>query len=234
MMNAANRLFSVLGSLILISLVVAIIVLAWALPNESIERMGDLVQYVDAHNNTTSQLVITLGGTILILLTLIVLLLEIASPAAPVVAVKGVESGTAFLSTDAIARRLEELMTGVTDVVNARAKVVRHGKGIDVSLTLFVDPGVDVAAVADEACRVVQDAVTERMKVEMHKLPRVRLHYERPPSRVKKAPAPQPAQVTVEESPVKLPRQRKESPDPQSEGVEEVGSPPEESSEDQA
>jgi xanthosine utilization system XapX-like protein len=234
MMNAANRLFSVLGSLLLISLVVAVIVLTWALPNESIERMGDLVQYVDAHNNTTSQLVITLGGTILILLTLIVLLLEIASPAAPVVAVKGVESGTAFLSTDAIARRLEELMTGVTDVMNARAKVVRHGKGIDVSLTLYVDPGVDVAAVADEACRVVQDAVTERMKVEMHKLPRVRLHYERHPSRIKKVPAPPPAQATVEESPVKLPRQRKESPAPQSEGAEEEGALPEESSEDQA
>jgi hypothetical protein len=149
MMKAANRLYIVLGDLVFSYLVLAVIVLAWAVPAESIERMGDLVQYVDAHNNTTSQLVITLGGAILILLALVVILLEVASPAAPAVPVRGVETGTAFLATDAIARRLEELMTGVADVVNARAKVVRRGKGIDANLTLYVDPGVDVAALAD-------------------------------------------------------------------------------------
>ncbi len=56
-MNAANRLLIVLGSLVFILLVLAVIVLAWAATAESIDRMGDLVQYVDAHDNTTSKLV---------------------------------------------------------------------------------------------------------------------------------------------------------------------------------
>ena len=213
-MNAANRLLIVLGSLVFILLVLAVIVLAWAATAESIDRMGDLVQYVDAHDNTTSKLVVTFGGAILILLALIVILLELAPPAPATVAVGGVEAGRAVLSTDAIARRLDQLLSEVADVVNARTKVVGKGKAVDVSLVLHVDPGADVAAVADEACRVVQDALAQQMKVAISRPPRVRLHYERPPSGAKKAPRtpPRPVPAEAEETAVKLSRQPKASP----------------------
>ena len=212
-MNAANRLLIVLGSLVFILLVLAVIVLAWAATAESIDRMGDLVQYVDAHDNTTSKLVVTFGGAILILLALIVILLELAPPAPATVAVGGIEAGRAVLSTDAIARRLEELLAEVDDVVSVRAKVVGKGKSVDVSLVLHVDPGADVAAVADEACRVVQDALAQQMKVAISRPPRVRLHYERPHSGAKKTPRTLPRPVPAEaEEAVKLSRQRKASP----------------------
>jgi hypothetical protein len=214
MMNAANRLLIVLGSLVFILLVLAVIVLAWAATAESIERMGDLVQYVDAHDNTTSKLVVTFGGAILILLALIVVLLELAPPAPATVAVGGVEAGRAVISTDAIARRLDQLLSEVADVVNARAKVVGKGRAVDVSLVLHVDPGADVAAVADEACRVVQDALAQQMKVAISRPPRVRLHYERPHSGAKKTPQtpPRPVPAEAEETVVKLSRQRKAPP----------------------
>lgn len=212
-MNAANRLLIVLGSLVFILLVLAVIVLAWAATAESIDRMGDLVQYVDAHDNTTSKLVVTFGGAILILLALIVILLELAPPAPATVAVGGVEAGRAVLSTDAIARRLDQLLSEVADVVSVRAKVVGKGKSVDVSLVLHVDPGADVAAVADEACRVVQDALAQQMKVAISRPPRVRLHYERPHSGAKKAPRTPPRPVPAEaEEAVKLSRQPKASP----------------------
>lgn len=213
-MNAANRLLIVLGFLVFISLVLAVVVLAWAAAAQSIERMGDLVQYVDAHNNNTSKLVITLGGAILILLSLIFILIELAPPAPATVAVGGVEAGKAALSTDAIARRLEELLAGVDDVVSARTKVVGKGRAVDVSLVLYVDPGADVAAVADEACRVVQDTLAQQMKVAISRPPRVRIHYERPPSGVRKAPRtpPHPVPAQAEETAVKLSRQQKASP----------------------
>ena len=213
-MNAANRLLIVLGSLVFILLVLAVIVLAWAATAESIDRMGDLVQYVDAHDSTTSKLVVTFGGAILILLALIVILLELAPPAPATVAVGGVEAGRAVLSTDAIARRLDQLLSEVADVVNARTKVVGKGRAVDVSLVLHVDPGADVAAVADEACRVVQDALAQQMKVAISRPPRVRLHYERPHAGVRKTPQtpPRPVPVEAEETAVKLSRQRKASP----------------------
>jgi hypothetical protein len=214
MMNAANRLLVVLGSLVFIVLVVAVIVLAWAAAAQSIDRMGDLVQYMDAHDNTTSKLVITFGGAILILVALIVILLELVPPAPATVAVGGVEAGRAVLSTDAIARRLEELLTDVADVAGARAKVVGKGKAVDVNLVLHVDPGANVATVADEACRVVQDALAQQMRVAVSRPPRVRLHYERLPSAAKKGPRtpPQPVPAEAREPTVKLPRQQKASP----------------------
>jgi len=227
-MNAANRLLIVLGSLVFILLVLAVIVLAWAATAESIDRMGDLVQYVDAHDNTTSKLVVTFGGAILILLALIVILLELAPPAPATVAVGGVEAGRAVLSTDAIARRLDQLLSEVADVVNARAKVVGKGKSVDVSLVLHVDPAADVAAVADEACRVVQDALAQQMKVAISRPPRVRLHYERPPSGANKAlrTPPRPVPAAAEEA-AKLSRQRKASPPDQPKAAAE-GAPAEE------
>src|SRR4030042_451740 len=110
MMNAANRLLIVLGSLVFIVLVVAVIVLAWAATAESIERMGDLVQYMDDHDNTTSKMVITLGGAILILVALIVILLELAPPAPATVAGGGVEAGRAVPSPDALAPRPGQML----------------------------------------------------------------------------------------------------------------------------
>ena len=217
-----NRLLIVLGSLVFILLVLAVVVLAWAATAESIERMGDFVQYVDAHHDNTSKLVITFGGAILILLALIVILLELTPPAPATVAVGGVESGKAVLSTDAIARRLEELLADVPDVVGARAKVVGKGKAVDVNLVLHIDPAAEVAVIADEACRVVQDALAQQMKVAISRPPRVRLHYERLHSGVKKAPRtpPQPVTVEAEETAAKLSRQRKASPPDQESAAE--------------
>src|SRR4030042_3373744 len=105
-----NRLLIVLGFLVFILLVLAVIVLAWAATAESIDRMGDLVQYVDAHDNTTSKLVVTFGGAILILLALIVILLELAPPAPATVAVGGVEAGRAVPSPDALAPRPGQML----------------------------------------------------------------------------------------------------------------------------
>lgn len=180
-MNALNRLIIVLGSLIVIILVAAIIVLAWGYSSEGIERMGDLVEYVDAHEDNTSRLVLTLGGAIIMVIALIVLLIELSPGPSRLIEIGEVEGGKAFLSTDAIARRLEQLMNDVAGVIASRAKVTSRGKAVVATLNLQVSPEEDIAAVADTASGLARDALTQKMKVRLAEPPRIHIIYvERP------------------------------------------------------
>lgn len=179
-MNALNRLLIVLAALLLIGIAIAAIVIAWASPEDGIDRLGDLVEYLDAHNDDTSKLVLTLGGAIVALLALALALLELTPPQTPRVEVRDVETGVALLSTEAIARRLEQIAAGLEQVVMARAKVLPRRRGVEVVLNISVEPDSDVAAVADRASRVVQETLANSMKVELAKPPRLHIGYLEP------------------------------------------------------
>jgi hypothetical protein len=213
-MNAFNRLIIVLDSLILIGLIAAVIVLAWGYSGESIERMGDLVEYVSDHENNTSRLVITFGGAIIMVVSLIVILLELAPRPSRLIEIGDVEGGKAFLSTDAIASRLEQLMDSVEGVMGSRAKVAAHGKAVTTTLNLQVSPEEDIAAVADAASGLARDTLAQSMKVRLAEPPRIHITYvkapglpaaARPPAAPPPAesaapePEPQPEEATKEE-----------------------------------
>ncbi|MDI6858781.1 MAG: hypothetical protein QME71_10765 [Dehalococcoidia bacterium] len=188
-MNAFNRLIVVLGSLALIVAVVAVIVLAWGFSGDAVDRMGDLVEYVDAHENNTARLVLTLGGAIIGVIALIVLLLELSPGPSRMVEIGEVEGGKAFLSTDAIGRRLEQLTGGVGGVTSSRARVSSQGKAVAVALHLQVSPEHDIAAIADQASGLTRDALAT-MKVRLSRPPRIHITYVEPPPGLEFAPPP--------------------------------------------
>lgn len=176
-MNVVNRLVVVLGVVVLILFAAMVIVLAWAYSGETIHKLGSFVTYLDDHETTVPKVVITLGASFLILVGLSFLMLELAPRTEKTVVVRDVETGTAVLSTVAVARRLEQIVTSLPEVETVRAKVAGKKKAVEVNLQVMVDPESDLSAIASEVARVVQDAVTQQMSVAMAGPPRLRLYY---------------------------------------------------------
>ncbi len=176
-MNVVNRLVVVLGVVVLILFAAMVIVLAWAYSAETIHKLGSFVTYLNDHDTTVPKVVITLGGSFVILVGLSLLVLELARRTEKTVVVRDVETGTAVLSTAAVARRLEQIVTSLPEVEAVRAKVAGKKKAVEVNLQVMVDPESDLSAIASEVARVVQDAVTQQMSVAMAGPPRLRLYY---------------------------------------------------------
>ncbi|MGD0765036.1 MAG: alkaline shock response membrane anchor protein AmaP [Dehalococcoidia bacterium] len=178
-MNVANRILIVVGLLILVGLALTAIILAWAAGSETIARFSDFARYLNDHDNTLAKLVVTLGSAVVLLLAFSLMILELAPRAERTVDVRDVKAGTAVLAIEAIARRIEQAVVEVPQVETAKAKVAGKGKGVEVALQLLVDPDSDLAAVADAASAVTRDTLTQMMRVELAKPPKVRLYYSR-------------------------------------------------------
>jgi hypothetical protein len=177
-MNLANRLIIVLGALLLIFAVAVVILFTWAAASESVERLSDFVQFLDDHQEDNgSRVILTLGGIVVALLALVVVIAELTPPRAERVPVRDVRAGDALLSTDAIAHRLQQEVSVVPHVTQAKATVAARGKGVEVDLELHVDPDTNLALTSEEACRAVENLLTNRLSVEMARPPRLNLRY---------------------------------------------------------
>jgi len=177
-MNLANRLIIVLGALLLIFAVAVMILFTWAAASESVERLSDFVQFLDDHQEDNgSRVILTLGGIVVALLALVVVIAELTPPRAERVPVRDVRAGDALLSTDAIAHRLQQEVSVVPHVTQAKATVTTRGKGVEVDLELHVDPDTNLALTSEEACRAVENLLTNRLSVEMARPPRLNLRY---------------------------------------------------------
>jgi hypothetical protein len=88
--------------------------------------------------------------------------------------------------------------------------VAARGKGVEVDLELQVDPDTNLALTSEEACRVVENLLTNRLSVEMARPPRLNLRYSElrlagaPTEALPSAPPP-PAQESPAETEVKEP-----------------------------
>jgi len=65
----------------------------------------------------------------------------------------------------------------VPHVTQAKATVAARGKGVEVDLELHVDPDTNLALTSEEACRVVENLLTNRLSVEIARPPRLNLRY---------------------------------------------------------
>jgi flagellar basal body-associated protein FliL len=177
-MNLANRLIIVLGALLLMFAVAVVILFTWAAASESVQRLSDFVQFLHDHEEDNgSRVILTLGGIVVALLALAVIIAELTPPRAERVPVRDVRAGDALLSTDAIAQRLQQEVSMVPHVSQAKATVTAHGKGVEVNLELHVDPDTNLALTSEEACRAVENLLTNRLSVEMARPPRLNLRY---------------------------------------------------------
>lgn len=212
-MDLANRFVVILLALLLIFGVAVVILLAWAAGPETVERLGDFVQYLDDHvaEEDGGKVIVTLGGVVIALLALLGVFIELAPPAASAVPVRDVQAGNAVLSTDAVARRVQEEVGRLPQVAQAKATVAARGKGVEVSLELHVAPDANLATTSEAACQVVLEVVTAQLGVEMVKVPHVKLHL---------AEAPRSAAATTPSRPSEGPPSASASSEPASGGAQ--------------
>ena len=202
-MNVVNRLIVVLGVIVLIAFAGMVIVLAWAYGPETTHKLGSFVTYLNDHDTTVPKIVITLGASFVILVALAFLLLEVAPRAGKTVAVMDVGMGTAVISTAAVGRRLEQIVTSLPQVEATRAKVGGKKKGISVNLQVMVDPSAELSTTATEVAGVVEDAVTRQMKLTMAAPAHLQLYYSTRPTRATASPPPYRAPEPAEERPLR-------------------------------
>jgi hypothetical protein len=172
-----NRIALALLCLALIGGSIAVIALAWALPQESIDWLGDAAVWLDDHNTDGTKALITLGAAILAVVALIALAVELVPRDRGEVKVTGLQVGDAVLTTAAIGQRIEEAVNEVPNVSDVRATVRTKRQGVTVALDLHVDPDANLAAVTDAACEAARDVLIEKVHVELMAPPRARLHY---------------------------------------------------------
>ncbi len=219
-MNVLNRLVVVLEILVLVAFAGMVIILAWAFGPETVHKLGSFVTYLDKHDTTVSKIVITIGAAVIILLALAFLLLEVAPRGGRTIAVLDVGMGTAVISTAAVSRRLEQIVSGLPEVEATRAKVSGKRKGIVAHIQVMVEPQSDLSTTATEVARVVEDAVTNQMKLALAEPVRLQLYYS---SRRAVRQYRRPEEVEEEEA--RRPRKVRVVPPPAESGAEEAPAP---------
>lgn len=180
-MDAFNRVLIVTVAAIWITLMAIVIFVIWAADTETIDRLSDLVRYLDDHTDNASKLILTLGASSLIVLCLIVIVAELA-PAGPSadIHLEGVTGATAVLSTEDIIRRIEQEVTALPQIRESKASVSARDRGLAVALNLILDPDANVPEATEEACRVTQETIEQKIGVALVGLPTVRIGFSPP------------------------------------------------------
>jgi hypothetical protein len=207
-LNLFNRAFTIIACLKLAAVAIAIVLLAWTMPQESIDGLRDAVDWLEEHNQDTEKALLTTIGSFVALLALTVVFLNLLPRSGTDVKVTDLKVGDAVLSTAAISQRIEEAVRQVPHVADVRAPVRAKRKGVLVTLDMYVDPDANLATVTDEACQAARDVLADRVHVALMQPPQVRLHYRelrlrgRPPevSAVAPAPASPPVQPLVRQT----------------------------------
>jgi hypothetical protein len=176
-MDVTNRVIIVAGALVWIFFVLVVILLAWGAPENSIDRLGDFVEYLDDHTDDLSRTILTLGGAILMLVAVILVIAEITPPATPAVKVQQVKAGSAVISTQEIESRVQQEIEAVPHVTRAAVKVLGRGRGVELDLDLHVDPEANLSETAEEACQRARELAEAKMGIALLQPPRAHLHY---------------------------------------------------------
>ncbi len=176
-MNVFNRIVVLLLLLKVAALAIAIAVLAWTIPNETIDWLREAVDWIEEHNQDTEAAILTAICVAVVLVVLIVLFVELRPTNKNEVKVTGLKSGSAVVSTAAIALRLEEAVKQLPHIGDAKAMVRGGRRGVEVVMDLHVDAEANLAEVSEHASETVRDVLNNRMQVRLASPPLVHLHY---------------------------------------------------------
>ena len=199
-MDAFNRGIIVALAAIWVILMAVVILVTWAADTETIDRLGDLVRYLDEHTDNPSKLILTLGASALVVLCLIVIVAELA-PAGPSadIRLEGVTGANAILSTEDIIQRIEQEVTALPQVKESKASVTARDRGLAVALNLVLGPDANVPEATEQACRVTQETIEQKIGVALVGLPTVQITFSPPED--KPAPTPEGDQEAREPPP---------------------------------
>ncbi len=190
-MDIFNRVFIVGLAALWVILMAVVILLTWGADTETIDRLADLVSYLNDHTDNPSKLILTLGASALIVLSLTIIIAELTPESGSAdVRLVGVTGATAVLPAQAICERVEQEIMALSQIQEAHASVASRDKGLAVALNLTVSPNANVALTTEEACRRAQETIEQTIGVAMVGLPTVQIAFGPP-----EEPAPPPAPI---------------------------------------
>jgi hypothetical protein len=175
-MNETNRSAIILLAAFWIVLMAIVIFLTWTAGADSVDRLGDLSEYLADHEDeNASRLIVTLGALVLIVLALLLIVVELA-PEEETREIRVEQAGaTTIVPAEPLRLRLEEALTAMPNVSAARARVYSHEKGIGMKLDLTVTPDTNLAVVTQEAARVVIETLQADLGLPVAAPPTVRI-----------------------------------------------------------
>jgi hypothetical protein len=187
-----NRVVVSFLLLALASAAVAVIALAWAIPDESIRGLRDAVDWLGDNNEDLQKVALTSGGALVALVSLTLLVFELMPAAPTAVKVADVTAGDAVLSTVAIGQRVEEAVREVPNVSQVRTSIKTRRAGSKSLSTCTSSPRPTWPRSPTPLASCAQ-VLSERLHVALAAQPRVRLHYRELQLRQPAAPRPAPA-----------------------------------------
>lgn len=179
-MNVFNRVLLIILLTGVTILALAVILFAWVSTESAVEVLDEAVDWLQDNQGDLEKTLVSSGAGLVALLAMTLLYLELVPHAGSDVGVIDLKGGSATLSTDAVAQRIEESIARVPYVSDAKVYVEGKHKGVSVSLDVNVDPQANLAQVTDEVCDVVRDVLANRVHVALLDAPTVRLHYREP------------------------------------------------------
>lgn len=179
-MNETNRAAIVLSASLMVIAMAVVIFLTWAADEKVVDRLGDMVEYMDAHRDNAGRLIVTLAALIVAVLALLVIILELA-PEEEEKELRVEQAGaTTIVPAQALRLRLQEALTALPQVSAARARVSTRDRGIAAALDLTVAPDTNIGSITQEAIRVVVDAVQADLGLPVSGVPTVRITFAPP------------------------------------------------------
>jgi hypothetical protein len=175
--NLFNRIVVLIILIAVGAVAISIAVLAWTIPDDTIDWLRDAVQWLDDNDGDTEKALLSAVGIAVAVVILILLFVELMPRATKDVRVTDLQGGQATLSTAAVAQRLEDAVRQLPNIGDAKAFVASRRKGVDVEMDLHVDPDANLAEVTNAANDTVRDVLSNRMHVGLATPPRTRLHY---------------------------------------------------------
>jgi hypothetical protein len=176
-MNLINRITVTLLLLALFAGAIAVIVLTWAMPDDSINGLRDAVDWLEDNNEDLQKALLTMIAALVALVCFTALVLEFIPSSGGAVKVTDVQTGQAVLTTAAIAQRIQEEVRAVDNVSDVKAAVRTKRKGVDVMLDLHVDHHANLAVVTNDSIEATRRVLNDKVHVAIAEPPRVRLHY---------------------------------------------------------
>jgi len=176
-MNELNRFLIVLVACVLIVLMAIVIFLVWTAPDDAINELQSVVDFLRDNNETAGQLIVTLGALTVIVLALLMIIVELAPEDEPKELRVEQAGATTVIPADALRLRLEEALLNLPEVTAARARVKTRDGGIASNLELTVTPHANLAGVTQEATRVVVDAVQTDLGLPVAGVPSVKFTF---------------------------------------------------------
>lgn len=176
-MNDANRMLIVFFASAAIVAMAVLIFVTWTAPQETIDRVGDLAEFLADNNTDAGKAIVTLAALAVGIVALLFIIIELA-PEDEIKELRIEQAGaTTIVPAEALRMRLNEALLMLPGVTGGRTKVWSRDKGIAASADLVVTPQTNIAYVTQEAARVVVDTVQTDLGLPVVGVPSVRIAF---------------------------------------------------------